>query len=109
MQTISIAKQFTQFPGGRYRRNGKGSGQEFREDFLVPLLKSGNSARIVLDGVSGYPPSFLEEAFGGLIREGFAVEELKKHIEFSATPSFESYKHMIWSYVERAAQLQGEH
>jgi hypothetical protein len=41
-------------------------------------------AKLLIDlaGTHGYAPSFLEEAFGGLIREGyFSIEELLKVIE----------------------------
>lgn len=99
---ISIADDFTRFPGGRYRKNGKGSGEEFRDRFLVPLLSHGESAVIDLEGTSGYPPSFLEEAFGGLVRAGFSAEELRSRIRLRAGPTFESYTNLIWDYVDKA-------
>lgn len=102
MRTISVARDFTPYPGGRYRKHGKGSGEEFREDFLAPILKGGQSAMIDLDGASGYPPSFLEEAFGGLVRKGFSASDLRRHLRFSASPAFETYVHMIWDYVDKA-------
>lgn len=108
MRTINVA-DFFPYPGGRYRRHGKGSGQEFREDHLIPILKTRDHARIVLDGASGYPPSFLEEAFGGLIREGFSAEEIRKCFEISAGPAFEAYVRMIWEYVEKANRARVEH
>jgi len=109
MRTISVANDFTPFPGGRYRKHGKGSGQEFREDILLPILKVGDSVKIELDGASGYPPSFLEEAFGGLVREGFSAAGLRKHIQFSAGPAFETYVRMIWEYVDKASRQGLEH
>lgn len=66
--TVNIAKDFTRYPAGRYKRNGKTSGEEFREKFLVPTLAEGGTVRIELDGTIGYGSSFLEEAFGGLVR-----------------------------------------
>lgn len=109
MQTISIARDFTPYPGGRYRKNGTGSGQEFRETFLVPLFKNDTIATIELGGVSGYPPSFLEEAFGGLVREGYSKQEIHQRIKLSATPEFVSYTHLIWRYVERAEGMHAGH
>ncbi|UCI24589.1 STAS-like domain-containing protein [Mesorhizobium sp. B2-8-5] len=109
MRTISIARDFTPYPGGRYKRNGKGSGQEFREEFLVPLFKKNETAVIELEGASGYPPSFLEEAFGGLVREGYAPEEIKRRIRLVATPAYDSYTRLIWQYVERAQRLHAQH
>ena len=71
MHTINIAKDFSNTPGARYKKFGPFSGEEFRENFLENLFKdkSDNSEiKIILDGVSGYATSFLEEAFGGLAR-----------------------------------------
>jgi len=70
---LSIANDFTKTPGGRHRADGDYSGEEFREDFLVPKYKEavgrGYALVVDLDGVAGYATSFLEEAFGGLVRE----------------------------------------
>lgn len=66
--TVNIAKDFTRYPAGRYKRNGKTSGEEFREKFLEPTLITGDSVVVELDGTIGYGSSFLEEAFGGLAR-----------------------------------------
>ncbi|MEM6674309.1 MAG: STAS-like domain-containing protein [Planctomycetota bacterium] len=80
---IHIAEDFSPTPGARYRSDGPDSGQQFREEKLIPLLKSdGHDIRIivVLDGVYGFATSFLEEAFGGLARE-IGVEECLRIIE----------------------------
>jgi hypothetical protein len=68
MKIINVAKDFTRFPSGRFRRNGSTSGEAFREDFLELPLKEGQGISVELDGTIGYSSSFLEEAFGGLIR-----------------------------------------
>lgn len=106
---ISIPNDFTPFPGGRYRKNGKGSGEEFRERFLLPVFREDGQATIVLDGASGYPPSFLEEAFGGLVREGFTETEIRQRISIKATPSYEPYSIMIWNYVAKASKSAPKH
>ena len=41
------------------------------------VLKSGGNATVVFDGAMGYGSSFLEEAFAGLIREGFSKREIQ--------------------------------
>ncbi len=69
MRIVNIAKDFTEFPSGRYQENGTTSGEEFRKKFLVPAAIGGNETTIQLDGTIGYGSSFLEEAFGGLVRE----------------------------------------
>ena len=68
MRRISVAQDFTRFPSGRYKRNGTTSGEQFRQDFLEISLKDGQLIAVELDGTIGYGSSFLEEAFGGLVR-----------------------------------------
>ena len=65
---LEIATAYTRFPAGRYRSDGKFSGERFREDFLIPVLEKHGKVTINLDGVMGYGSSFLEEVFGGLLR-----------------------------------------
>jgi hypothetical protein len=71
MRIISIAKDFSVYPGGRTPEDGPFSGQEFRETFLIPALSGSEEVEINFDGTRGYGSSFLEEAFGGLVRKGF--------------------------------------
>lgn len=68
---INIARDFSITPGLRKRDDSEHSGQEFREDSLEQYFAPGRQEiiTIVLDGVIGYPASFLEEAFGGLARK----------------------------------------
>lgn len=69
---IVISKEFSETPGGRYKKYGKNSGEEFREELLQPrfldALEKNRKLEIDFDGGYGYPVSFLEEAFGGLAR-----------------------------------------
>lgn len=63
---------YTAFPGGRYREDGPWSGERFRQDYLIPRLRSviADCGRIVIDlDGCGLAASFLEEVFGGLVRE----------------------------------------
>lgn len=100
MKTISIAGDFTKYPGGRYKKHGTGSGEEFREKFLIPNLQKEEQLTIILDGTAGYSSSFLEEAFGGLTRRGFAKELVHRLIKFEAKGGFEAYVGMIWQFVD---------
>ena len=68
MKTIKIADRYP-CPGPRYIRLGPASGEEFRESWLNKELNHCSDLTIDLDGTIGYGSSFLEEAFGGLIRE----------------------------------------
>lgn len=89
MATISVAKDFTRYPAGRYKVNGSTSGEAFRERFLEEPLRRGESLVIELDGTVGYGSSFLEEAFGGVVRRlGRAPEEILRHLTIvSADPT----------------------
>lgn len=69
MNIISVANDFTRFPAGRYKRNGDTSGEAFRERFLEEPLQKGEHVTVDFDGTVGYGSSFLEEAFGGVVRK----------------------------------------
>lgn len=76
---VSVARDFRDRPGGRFPWEGPNSGEEFRERVLMQSYhkaREQDSALIVdLDGTSGYASSFLEEAFGGMIRKRYAEKE----------------------------------
>ena len=63
---INIVKDFSDTPGGRTISEGEFSGELFREQLLLP--KYTEAIEIDFDGAFGYPPSFLDEAFGGLVK-----------------------------------------
>lgn len=73
MITINIARDYTKMPGGRHIKEGPFSGEHFRETILKPKYlesqKTGEGLTVNLDGGFGYATSFLEEAFGGLVRD----------------------------------------
>lgn len=95
-RTISVA-DFSQFPAGRYRSDGPRSGEAFREDVLLPALRKG-PVRVLLDGTMGYGCSFLEEAFGGLVRErGFSRQGIDQRIFIEASDG--SLIKEVWRYV----------
>lgn len=76
-------------PGPRYRSQGEGSGEEFRDDHLLPAfdeaVKCGEPLTVNMDGARyGYPTSFLEEAFGGLARRR-GTERVQRTIEIKCT------------------------
>lgn len=83
IMTIRIASDFSRFPAGRYLSDGPYSGQGFLEKKLIPALQNSGSVKIVLDGTMGYGSSFLEEAFGGLVRrKQWPLSVLLNKIEF---------------------------
>ncbi|MCC5836002.1 MAG: STAS-like domain-containing protein [Opitutales bacterium] len=82
---INIGSDFSTAPGPRLIKEGKCSGEEFRKNTLYPKLakaiEEGAQLIVVLDGTSGFGTSFLEEAFGGLIRENnLTLSCIEKHL-----------------------------
>ena len=83
---IVIAEAFSPYPAGRYRDDGDFNGTTFRQDYLVPALRTFDRVEVVFDGVAGFGSSFLEESFGGLIREeGMTKEFLDNRLVLSTT------------------------
>lgn len=99
---INVAKEFSRTPGGRYYSDGPASGQEFREKILLPALRDYETVVIELDGTRGYPSSFLEEAFGGAIRElKISSTEFLSRIKLIASSNFDIYVQDIRTYVDQ--------
>lgn len=85
---INIARDFSRAPAGRYISDGPNSGERFRTEYLVPALGKTDAITIELDGARAYGSSFLEEAFGGLVRLGYAATDLLRRLQLkSSDPS----------------------
>lgn len=84
---IRIAENFSRYPAGRYKDDGPYSGERFREELLLPALNKEEPTIIDLDGARGYGSSFLEEAFGGLVRAGYTADLIKKVFELRSQDS----------------------
>jgi hypothetical protein len=84
---LSVAEDFSNTPGPRYRKDGEFSGEEFLEEFLEPAFikaKADDGILLVdLDGTAGFATSFLEEAFGGLARK-YPGENVGNRLEFKS-------------------------
>lgn len=79
---VNVANDFSRFPAGRYLSDGPYSGEGFLLNHLVPALEKANKVKVVLDGTLGYGSSFLEEAFGGLVRlQRWSLSELQSRME----------------------------
>jgi hypothetical protein len=114
MITLSIADKFSRYPGPRYRKDGPFSGEQFRDEQLVPAIRraieNDDVLVVILDDVAGYGSSFLEEAFGGLLREGFTVEQLAEHLDIRAkTERFQHHRLRAQTYIAEAAKRPSHH
>lgn len=71
--TIVIATEYSSTPGGRHETEGPYSGEIFRDTLLetkyLEAKTNGEKLIVDLDGCYGFATSFLEEAFGGLVRK----------------------------------------
>ncbi|HIP35939.1 MAG TPA: DUF4325 domain-containing protein [Crocinitomix sp.] len=82
IKKIKISEDYSTMVKGRYHpKDGKFTGQRFREEFLEPIFNKYQKIIIDLDDSYGYPSSFREEAFGGLARK-FSIDEVLAKIEF---------------------------
>ena len=87
MNKLVIASEFSPITGGRTPKEGDFSGELFRDEILAPkykeCLNNGERLEIVFDNCYGIGTSFLEEAFGGLVRK-YQYTDVLKHIELIA-------------------------
>lgn len=107
---IKIATDFSRIPGARYPIEGDFSGQEFRKKVLLPKLKEAikkhEALTVDLDGTAGLGTSFLEESFGGLIREDhIGYEDIKRTLRFVSIEE-PDYIEEIMSYINDAYEQE---
>lgn len=108
---FKVATQFTRRPGPRYVWQTKlhDSGEEFRDKYVIPLLKEciekNDTLCVIFDGCSGAGVSFLEESFGGLIRAGIAYNDIMNHLNiiWTSNPRKEA---QAKGYIEKAYNVQ---
>ncbi len=102
-KTIVIADDFTKYTGLRYKSLTPGSsGEEFRDELLIPALEENDIVTIIFDGNIGeYVPSFLEECFGGLIRiKKYSFNEFEEKIQLVSKDTPDLIKSII-KYVKK--------
>lgn len=109
-RTINISSDFTRYPGPRYAKDGPFSGEVFRCEVLAPALREatthGGLVTVYLDGVAGYGSSFLEEAFGGLLRHGFSKRDIDGHLRVRAlTSRFQHHARTVERYLSEAGAV----
>lgn len=101
MKKINIGIDFSKTPMGRFKSDGNSSGEKFRDDVLIPALNANDSVEVIIDQAEGYGSSFLEESFGGLVRNGFSLEDLQKKlvVKWLKKRHFQIYITAIWHYI----------
>lgn len=84
---IVVKNDFSNTPGGRWKRLGPNSGEEFYETILLKAfeeaVRNNEKLFIDLDGVIGYPSSFIDQSFGELSRS-FGADKVLERIDFKS-------------------------
>lgn len=102
---ISIKDEFGQYTGLRHIKVSEKSGEEFYHKILNKEFKNCLDKKeiltIDLDGVRGYSPSFIDEAFGNLVYD-FGLENVKKYLNIKSLDkpfwkeSIENETYTLW-------------
>lgn len=102
---IIKVSDFSIEPVHRYMSQGKHSGEHFRLSILLPeFAKAQLDQKLLvvdLEGTYGYTSSFLEEAFGGLVRNYKSVNEVVKVLRLIST-NRPYYIDEVCEYLEEA-------
>lgn len=104
----NIGTEFSDIPAGRFKGEGDDfTGEHFREDVLKGLLENladGETLNVKIDDVEGYGSSFLDEAFGGIVRKKYmSSEKLLSVLNIVCEDEdFEFFKKRILEYIKQA-------
>jgi STAS-like domain of unknown function (DUF4325) len=100
-KVIDVGTEFSHYPAGRFSADGPHSGEVFREKYLAPSIARGELIMVDLTGTRGLASSFLEEAFGGLIRvNDFSPDTVRRCLKLKTRSA--SIEGEIWSYISDA-------
>ena len=106
MVFIKISEVFSDTPGGRLIVEGDYSGELFRDTILIEKIieaqSKGELLEIDFDGCYGIGTSFLEEAFGGLVRK-YHLHGTLQIMRFISTED-ETVPGNIKKYIEEAEE-----
>ena len=108
---IDIARDFSDIPMGITAEDGPYSAERLREELLIPNLAKATKTEplvVSIDGLDGYASSFLEEAFGGIIRKTtYTHDDLRELLRIQSAPENGIYREIIWHHIEHEAQELG--
>ena len=105
---LHVATDFSSYPAGRDDHDGPYNGKKFREELLLPRYIEAKEKELELnvyfDGVKSFGSSFLEEAFGGLVRtENVDRGELMKRLNLHpGPPGNQRYVRAVERYITKA-------
>ncbi|MFF7063580.1 STAS-like domain-containing protein [Pseudomonas sp. NPDC008258] len=100
-KVFNVAK-YTDTPIGRNSLDGPKNGADYRDNVIVPALSDYQTIKLDFSETIGTTPSFLEEIFGGIIRDRIlSPTELKRRV--IVISKYESVKRNIIKYIDEAA------
>ena len=108
MDAMIKVSDFSRYPTGRDENDGMYNGTRFRTEYLRPAvadaIQHGGYVVVSLDNVNSLGSSFLEEAFGGLVRkEHMPKKDIKNVLRIQAESlSLQRYVDAIWRHIEVA-------
>lgn len=84
--TIRMTVDFSKLPGEIDELHGTNTGEKFRNNYLIPVydycLVRDENLNINFCNSHGYAASFLEEAFGGMVRNGYDGKQMLRKMNF---------------------------
>lgn len=105
--TLKIAEEFSDTTGARDYEDGDYSGKEFYDNFLLPRFeqaaKNSYALLIDIDGVWGWPSSFVSGSFGLLSQEK-GVQKVLTHLKFKCDSNpmkIEKAKYIIKNPIKK--------
>lgn len=110
MNTAIAVADFSRFPICRTPEDGDKNGRVFREEHLLPKIqeadRSNGTVEISLEGVVGFSPTFLDEAFGGLVSENrYTPARLRELLRVKpAAPFHNAFIEELWEIVDDAQE-----
>lgn len=101
-KTIVFKDDFSKIPFGRYKEDGKYSAQNFLDNILIPALLEFDKITIDFTGVTVLNYAFVEEVFGGIIRNhDFTIDYLSR-IKFIFEEHYFDIASKIYDYAKEA-------
>lgn len=103
--TIVVASHFSWAPVGRFKKHGPYSGEAFRDDYLVPALRKYDKVTVDINDILSFGSSFVDEAFGGLVRKyEFTESDLKLRLNIVGNTASERMR--FWQYIAEAQEAK---
>ena len=102
---VKIA-DWTKFPGGKYKKYGPHSGEEFRRDYLMPsLARLAEGEVLVIDftGVYSMAPSWIDEVFAEPIRRKLiSYEDMVNKVKLKSDAENNIFISMTKDFIREA-------